>query len=387
MSSLLIPLLVLSLGTTTTTTTTADFAAIAGYQPQNDVTGHAKIDLNMQIVSGSNVTAAYIAYSQGGNSVKSSGAIRTIQGFSTGFSDMQSEKWYDIFAAYWSDPAYADTFTSSACPGTGDFAESASPLVSDTARTEACTTGAQYQNVWMRVGSPPGVSGSGDGLLQYTLAERRCVDFNTCDESDDSPYSSVVNDAVFELFEQDRVYQYDHANGCANMEATKEALVQQFAIPLLQGTLKYLYFPDLTESEKTRAELWVFAAALLPMLDTYNTGVAATLLSNALITNIDVVSSGYADVKYQLETLYTDMGVTCAQVGGLSSSAYASGYYPGMQPCSDASTSSGGGSNDDDKKVPVYGIVLLVVFLSVGLLAFIGFGFFWRKSHHLELQL
>ncbi|KAJ1398703.1 hypothetical protein B484DRAFT_406579, partial [Ochromonadaceae sp. CCMP2298] len=119
MSSLLIPLLVLSLGTTTTT---ADFAAIAGYQPQNDVTEHAKIDLDMQIVSGSNVTAAYIAYSQGGNSVKSSGAMRTIQGFSTGFSSMQGEKWYDIFAAYWSDDAYADTFTSSACLGTGDFA-------------------------------------------------------------------------------------------------------------------------------------------------------------------------------------------------------------------------------------------------------------------------
>ncbi|KAJ1401292.1 hypothetical protein B484DRAFT_458024 [Ochromonadaceae sp. CCMP2298] len=411
MSSLLIPLLALS----TLGLTTADFPAIAGYQPQNDVIEHAKIDLDMQIVSGSNVTAAYIAYSQGGNSVKSSGAIRTIQGFSTGFSNMQGEKWYDIFAAYWSDPAYADTFTSSACLGTGDFSESASPLVSDTARAEACTKGAQYQNVWMYVihemeaalvdcnagtigmhwdeavafyvGSLPGASGSGDGLLQYTLAEKRCVDFNTCDESDDSAYSSVVNDAVFELFEQGRDYQYDHANGCANMEATKEALVQQFTIPLLQGTLKYLYFADLTESEKTRAELWAFAAALLPMLDTYDTGVAATLLSNALITNTDVVSSGYADVKYQLETLYTDMGVTCAQVGGLSSSAYASGYYPGMQPCSDASTSGGGGSNDDDKKLPVYGIVLLVVFLSVGLLAFIGFGFFWRKSHHLQLQL
>jgi hypothetical protein len=364
MSSLLIPLLALS----TLGTAAADFAEIAGYQPHNDVSQHAQIDLDLQTISGSNITAAQNAYMTGGNSVKSSGSIRTIKGFSTGYANMVGEKWYDIFAAYWSDPAYADTFTSSACMGTGDFAETTSPLVSDTARAEGCAKGAQYQNLWMYVihemeaaivdcqagttgthwdeavafyvGSLPGADGSGSGKLQYTLAEKRCSDFGTCDHADeDAAYVSTVNEKVFELFEMGRDYQYDFQ--CTSMETTKESLVQQLTIPLLQGTLKYLYYADITESEKTRAELWAFAAALLPMLDTYSASVATVLRTNSEITNTDVVSSGYAEVKYQLETLYTDLGVTCADVGGLVSSSYSTGFYPGMDPCSDSSTSTG----------------------------------------------
>eukprot|EP00600_Ochromonadales_sp_CCMP1393_P006122 CAMPEP_0174954898 /NCGR_PEP_ID=MMETSP0004_2-20121128/683_1 /TAXON_ID=420556 /ORGANISM="Ochromonas sp., Strain CCMP1393" /LENGTH=404 /DNA_ID=CAMNT_0016202769 /DNA_START=87 /DNA_END=1300 /DNA_ORIENTATION=+ len=382
----------------------ADEDAIAGYTPLNDVTEHAKIDLDMESTSDAaksgNFSGAYRWYSQGGNSVKSDGSKRTIQGFSTSFTKLQGEKWYDIFAAYWNDDTYADTFTSSACLGTGDFAESTNPTISDTARAEGCVKGAQYQNVWYYVihemeaaivdcnsgvvgkhwdgkgcllkqhhnekvntshrtnfmfssdqteavafytGSIPGASGSPTGYLPFALAEKRCANFDTCDaNSDDASavYTALVNEKVFELFENGRDYQlHTSSANCASLESTKEALVQQFTIPLIQGALRYLYFADLQETEKTRAELWAFSAAVLPILDYYGASVATTLRNNALITNTDVVPDGYAEVKYQIETLYPDLGITCADVGGLASSSYSTGYYPGMEPCTDDSTS------------------------------------------------
>ena len=69
-----------------------------------------------------------------------SGGIRTIQGFSTEAEEkLAAEEYFQIYRAFWGDdPAYADTFTSAACQGTGAFA-SASNLT----RSEACLKGAQ----------------------------------------------------------------------------------------------------------------------------------------------------------------------------------------------------------------------------------------------------
>lgn len=64
---------------------------------------------------------------------------RTVQGFSTGaLADLTGEKYYDIWVAYWENADYADVFTSSACQGTGDFADE-----SVETRAESCLKGAQ----------------------------------------------------------------------------------------------------------------------------------------------------------------------------------------------------------------------------------------------------
>lgn len=61
----------------------ASYEPIGGYAPRNDVTSHAKLDLDQKAmedaIKDGNFTAAYLHYSQGGNSVKEGGSMRTIQ--------------------------------------------------------------------------------------------------------------------------------------------------------------------------------------------------------------------------------------------------------------------------------------------------------------------
>lgn len=356
-----------------------DGSNIVGYVAHNDVSQHLSIDLDLQnmqrALNSFNFTEAYRWYSLGGSSHKTNGGIRTVRGFSTNaYTNLADEKWYKRFAKYWSDKAYANTFTSSACLGTSDFVESTSPIISDDTRKQCCIKGAQYQNVWLYVihemeeavadcqngiigthwdeavafytGSIPTEDNSQIGYLLYGLAEKRCKEFGTCISTDDA-YSSEVNQKVFDLFEQGRDYQYDttSSEACSNMEATKEALVVQLIIPLIQGTLKYIYFADMVETESTRSELWAFASALLPIIDSQSESASKTLKDNALITNTDIVPDGYSEVKKQLESVYAGLGVSCAQVGGLQSSTSSTGYYSGMEPCIDNDSAN----NNDDK--------------------------------------
>jgi hypothetical protein len=129
------------------------------------------------------------------------------------------------------------------------------------------------------------------GVFQYGLAQKRCKDFGTCN----SDKSAAVNTKVLDMFASGRdmvpLFQ------CAAMETTKEALVKQFTIPLVQGVMKYLYLSGTSSSEKERAELWAFAAAILPMVSHYNPSAAVTLRANAHILNPVAVPDGYVSAK------------------------------------------------------------------------------------------
>ena len=271
--------------------------------------------------------------------------------------------------AYWAgNQKYADSFTSSACKGTGDFtarAASAGPTITSISQGEGCQKGSQYQNVWMYViheleaaitdcnnGVTTGThwdeavafySGSkiltspttNIGVFQYGLAEKRCAGFNTCTASDSNAllYKSAVNENVYALFASGRDMQASLQ--CSAMSVVKESLVKQFTVPLVQGVLQYIYLVKTQNLEKQRAELWSFSAALLPLLNYYSPTAASTLYSNSFIRNSAVVPSGYAAVKASLESAYVSMGISCADVGGYVSPSNSSEYTYGMEPCND----------------------------------------------------
>jgi hypothetical protein len=335
----------------------------------------------------------------GENSIKSSGAVRTIRGFSTATKTVDDvttpklagEKWFEIFSAYWEDPLYADTFTTSACKGEGFFESKAAtettPVITDISKGQGCKKGAQYQNMPMYVihemeaaiadcnagtvgthwdeavafytGSMT-LSDSEKGVFQYGLAEKRGADFLTSGED-----MSAVNEKVLALFASGRDMVPDFQ--CSAMESTKESLVKQFTIPLVQGVMKYLYLSDTNNSEKEKAELWAFAAALLPFVNHYSPSAAATLKANSYILNPVTVPAGFISAKASLESAYSSMGMSCAEVGGYRSSSDNSKYAHGMEPCSD---------NPKKKSLldmaisnALIGVVVLVVILFLVLLS------------------
>jgi hypothetical protein len=141
---------------------------IAGYTSATNVIPHSRIDLDQQEINAAvksdgvnpiDFTQAWFVYSEGGgglctqadidgasclpqadmakcskdgnqacgsccyatadvspkgNSVKGSGSIRTLQGFALAQNKMVAETYYNLYANYWKDPAYADTFVKSA---------------------------------------------------------------------------------------------------------------------------------------------------------------------------------------------------------------------------------------------------------------------------------
>ncbi|CAN0296458.1 unnamed protein product [Ectocarpus sp. 6 AP-2014] len=91
------------------------------------------------------------------------------------------------------------------------------------------------------------------------------------------------------------------------------------AVLLLQGTLRYLYRADPASDydgdAKHWAELWAFAAAILPLIDECSADVAHTVRSNSDIDSEHApVSAGFVAVKEELESIYSCLGMTCDQV-------------------------------------------------------------------------
>jgi hypothetical protein len=210
------------------------------------------------------------------------------------------------------------------------------------------------------------LSGTANGVFQYGLAEKRCSDFNTCGSD-----SSTVNEKVLALFARgrDMVPSFQ----CEAMESTKESLVKQFTIPLVQGVIKYLYLADTGNTEKEKAELWAFAAALLPFVNHYSPSAAAALRSNTYILNPKTVPSGFVAAKASLEASYSAMGMSCAEVGGYVSNSDKSKYAYGMEPCSDSSTKKSSQSKNRtiDSATPAEIAVAVLVILIFLLLVFL----------------
>ena len=363
---------------------------LAGYQTASDVGSHSMIDLDMAEIEtavGTYATStvwisdALFIYDVGGNggngnSVKGSGAIRTIKGFATKdysvFTGNYAEQLPPIYTAYWAAnglpqaETWANTFI------TKDY----SAIVKDVGWAELIQKGANYQAVWMYViheledaigdcfagdilandatptggaphawdeawafyaGSMVGTTTANavmdDGTLIWELAEKRGKDFGTTH----STGPATVNVMLLAEFidGRDKIIAAD----CAGAEPIIDNIIKQMSIPLIQGTLKYAWLADpaidgtwcayeagntaLTASDYCAtawADAWAFAAAILPRIDQCSSTAAATIKTNIDIAAATPMAGGFAAVKAAMESTYACLGITCADVGAYDSS-------------------------------------------------------------------
>merc|ERR1719389_1577562 len=308
-----------------------------------------------------------------GNSVKGSGAIRTLQGFATsGAAKMSSEKWWNVYKNFWGDDNYADTYAMAALDGTGVMVGK-----SDVMRGELVKKGIAYQAVWMYVlhefedavddclagdiysndahniagdsphawdegwafyaGSLEGTDGSGSGQMLHTLAEKRCKDFGTCTYGRAGPASANLNALRIARTGREHILNYD----CAGADVQFHAIVDQMTVPLIQGMLKYAFKADPANNQgsctsgscdKEWAEGWAFAAAVLPRLHFCSTTVATLVRANLDTANAAPMTDGFRKLKAEVESTYPCMGISCADIGAFQTSA---GVYAGMDACTD----------------------------------------------------
>jgi hypothetical protein len=191
------------------------------------------------------------------------------------------------------------------------------------------------EGVCFYTGSIEGQDGlTPDGKLLHQLADKRCQNYKTCGvEGKDYDGTAAVNYELFDLFALGN-YQLQSGN-CPGARETTKLITELMYIPLIQGTLRYAYMLDkLSGGEKEAAEGAVFAASVLPRIHAANEDAAKTIYDNM---RVGATNTKVAFVKYAFESVYADLGIDCADVGGLWNDATDS-YYEGMEPCVDHST-------------------------------------------------
>mmetsp|Transcript_1033 Transcript_1033/g.2932 ORF Transcript_1033/g.2932 Transcript_1033/m.2932 type:complete len:540 (-) Transcript_1033:88-1707(-) len=403
---------------------------LAGYQSASDVGPHSMIDLDMEeletkvgeyATNANWITEAMFIYENGGgglcsqadvdaamtsdttpwctdttqafgNSQKST-SIRTLKGFATKnyASDKLTgadggnygERMPPIYAGYWNDWAWADSFVTNTYTN-----------VKDNGRAELMKKGANYQAVWMYVlheledaigdcyagdiyandGTPTGgaphawdegwafYAGSqvaataagavtDDGTLIWELAEKRGKGFDTTH----STGPATVNVKLLAKFIEGR--DLIIAGKCAEAESLVDPIRAQMTVPLVQGTLNYaLKAADpanaisacvvdagknaMTASDdcvESWADAWAFAAAVLPQVAECDWGAAETIRYNLDIEAAAPVQGGFYSVKSAIESTYRCLGITCADVGA----------YPGTMPCSEPDDDDDDDDDDD----------------------------------------
>ena len=133
---------------------------------------------------------------------------------------------------------------------------------------------------------------------------------------------------------------------CTTASAQLDLIKVQMNIPLIQGMLRYAYKADPSGGgggSKEIAEGWAFAFAILPQLNNCDFMVAATVVSNMQTTASSPMADGYETVKTAVESTYSCLGISCADIGGLVDSYDASGTPTAYiwEACTDADSTSG----------------------------------------------
>jgi len=290
-------------------------------------------------------------------------AGRTLQGFSTAAGEkMAEEQQFKIFKKYYGEDDYADqlvqaAFSSEATDlkkGNADFSN-----MGFVEREQLIKKMAAYMNVFMYVfhefeaalskcetalpldaeapihawdegvafysGYLSGIDGAEGGKMVYALAEKRGGDFGTTQTDE----RSLVNIALTKEFTEGR--EYLNMADCKSAKKSLKNIKSLMYIPLIQGTIKYAYKTELDRSDaKAVAEGIAFMHAVIARVHDADKEAAKIIYDNM---NTGAEECSLAAVKGAFESVYAELGISCAQVGGYTNKDTGE-YYEGMSPCS-----------------------------------------------------
>jgi hypothetical protein len=167
----------------------------------------------------------------------------------------------------------------------------------------------------------------GFGNLFYSLPEKECGRMGTCTEGIKG--HSKVNE---EIFKQLNLMQHNLiALQCEAAKENMEVIVRKMDVALIQGAIRHAWIVenDASAGDKQKAEGAIFAAAVLPKVDACNPRAADVIYRAARIGGLP----DYASVKKAFESVYSCMGITCEDVGGVVDEATRIKFAVGAEPC------------------------------------------------------
>jgi hypothetical protein len=163
--------------------------------------------------------------------------------------------------------------------------------------------------------------GADDNFL-HALANKRCANFATC-AGDPVNDIATVNENIFALFGS--MQSALQLGNCDGARPLVKQITSQIWVPIVQGTLRYAWIlddrnnPGALLTDKSQAEGAIFAAGVLPVVHACNPDAAATIYNNmSFKANI---RADYTHVKAAFEQCYSEMGIDCADIGGIVNNA------------------------------------------------------------------
>lgn len=183
-------------------------------------------------------------------------------------------------------------------------------------------------------GSLEGTDGSGSGQMGHMLAEKRASNFAPTND---------VNAALLELFIQGKGLLNDGECAAANLLIPQ--IVSKMVVPNIQGALRYAYkVAELDYSDKSAAEGWAFARAVLPLINECSAEDAAVIHSNMDFFATEPMADGAQAVFTAFQNNFECLGITCADVGDLNESV----SDPAAPACVDPEDDHDGHDHDED---------------------------------------
>lgn len=321
-------------------TTTVASAPFGGYEPGSDVSGHAKISLDVAEIAElltsepADFAAARALYAAGDHSLASDGTTRSLRAFAT---ERRTEPVWSRYVAFYRDPAWLDTFVASALSGAGSFATAGEP-----ARVQAVQKGVQNGVLiaWMfheldeakaavaardldpGDGAPHKVDeawafyhGEDPAAAPYATADKRGADFGT---------GSAVNTAM--LAQMTAARRAAAAGDARALKAAVARIEREVLITYIQAALKYaattdaaLAAGDAAEARVEQAEGLAFFRVVAPLVARVDPAAA-----RAVLAEFDLARAprrGLGDrVATALGRTYRPLGLTRADIGTFSGS-------------------------------------------------------------------
>lgn len=182
-----------------------------------------------------------------------------------------------------------------------------------------------------------------EGHTLFTLAKEQCMFSATCTDQVElvNGESVVTNHAnvnlkVFNDFSQGQQSLID--GDCASAKSSADRIIQQMAVPLIQGVILFAYSTDLGHqfddaSNNVEAAGAVFSASILPLVHHCSRLDAEVLYQNMRVGN-GVGRTMYDQIMTLLEKNLECLGLTCQDIGGVADIVHEeSVYMPGGEPC------------------------------------------------------
>merc|ERR1712142_426357 len=278
---------------------------------------------------------------------------RTLAGFSTAAdSKMTGYEMFEKYKAYYGVGDYAHKFITAALNGANEAGTSVSMDFSgkdDDFKVQSAMTGSAFWSNWMYLiwemedaigdcirecppetevcndapvhawdeawafytGSLEGKFGNAAGIFPYRLAEDMCSELDTCLAG-----KSKVNRELEDAF-IDGKNMIDNAN-CDGAQAYKSTIMTKMSIPLIQATLTSAYaIAQGDSSSKAKAKAAAFAGSILPQVANCSASDASTIMGKLWLDSPTLDMTGFTAVKTAFENVYSCIGVTCDDIGGM----------------------------------------------------------------------